>query len=166
MGAIVAFEVTRRLEQRTGRGPVRLFASGAGTPSTDRRQALPELRSTGDLLAEYRRLRGTDPPGELVDAFALALRPTRADYKAIQTYRYVPGPPLTCGITALTGDEDPMVPVEESAAWAMHSARDFDLRVLPGRHFFLDDHQEEVSDSIARALSGQNVHEQQQLAGR
>jgi surfactin synthase thioesterase subunit/acyl carrier protein len=158
MGAIVAFEVGRRLEQRAARGPVRLFASGAAAPS-GQRPALPDLRSTGDLLAEYRRLRGEDPPDELADAFTLALRPARADYQAIRNYRYLPGPPLACGITALTGDNDTMVPVKASAAWAAHSGGDFDLQVFQGGHFFLDDHQMEIGTEIADALSGLTIHE-------
>ncbi|MGW0818707.1 thioesterase II family protein [Streptomyces viridiviolaceus] len=136
MGATLAFEVARRLE-RDGVRPCALFASGRRAPSIHRDDRV-HLSSDAELLAGMVRLGGTsaqlleDP--ELVGA---VLPATRADYKALETYRYVPGPALHCPLTVLTGDADDQVNLDEAAAWAEHSEGEFDLEVFPGGHFYL-----------------------------
>jgi surfactin synthase thioesterase subunit len=57
MGAVVAFEVTRRLEA-DGHGAARLFASGRRAPSTFRNETV-HLRDDAGILAEVRGLNGT-----------------------------------------------------------------------------------------------------------
>lgn len=39
----------------------------------------------------------------------------RSGYKAVESYRHVPGPPLGCPVVALTGD-DPQVTLDEAKA--------------------------------------------------
>jgi Predicted thioesterase involved in non-ribosomal peptide biosynthesis len=57
----------------------------------------------------------------------------------------------------LTGDNDPYVTIDEARAWQDHTSAAFDLRVLPGGHFFLTDRAPEVletiSEQLGRALS-------------
>lgn len=143
LGAVLAFEVARELERRIGRGPARLFASGRRAPSCSRdsREENVHLRDDAGVLAELRRLDGTDlswlQDPELVELFLPAIR---SDYQAIETYEYVPGPRLRCPITVLTGDRDPRTTLDEARAWEAHSAPGFDLRVLSGGHFFITDH--------------------------
>ena len=64
----------------------------------------------------------------------------RRDYAAIETYTYVPGPPLSCPITALVGDADTHTTEDEAAAWAEHTIGGFDLQMFAGGHFFLGEH--------------------------
>ncbi|WP_437103732.1 hypothetical protein [Streptomyces sp. enrichment culture] len=40
----------------------------------------------------------------------------RSGYKAVESYRHVPGPPLGCPVVALTGDDDPQVTLDEAKA--------------------------------------------------
>jgi surfactin synthase thioesterase subunit len=70
----------------------------------------------------------------------------------VETYRYRPGPPLSCPITALAGDRDPQTTIDEAKAWREHSTGEFDLRVFPGGHFYLDAHRAEVVDVVTAAL--------------
>ena len=82
-----------------------------------------ELLGSADLVARLRRLGGTaevflTDPELLTDV----LRVTRADYKAAETYRWAPGEPLACPITALVGDRDPEATIEEATAWKRHMA--------------------------------------------
>lgn len=58
LGATLAFEVARRLE-RDGTVPVALFASGRRAPSRHRNERV-HLGSDRDLLAQIKRLHGTD----------------------------------------------------------------------------------------------------------
>lgn len=156
MGAILAFEVARRLPGRGLPPPLWLFASGRRAPSTPRDETV-HLRDDAGMIAELRLLGGTNrsflDDDELL---AMILPATRQDYRAIETYSYVPGPPLGCPITAIVGDADPRTTLAEASAWQAHTAHDFDLRVLAGGHFFLDAHLPElaelINDRLARCI--------------
>jgi pyochelin biosynthetic protein PchC len=82
----------------------------------------------------------------------LVLPALRGDYRAAETYRYRPGPPLRCPIVALVGDADPRVSVDNARAWGEYSTGEFDLRVFPGGHFYLADQRPGVVDAILRSL--------------
>jgi pyochelin biosynthetic protein PchC len=152
MGAIVAFEVARRFEDRTGAGPRRLFVSSHRAPS----RARPGSVHQGDdeaLVAAIHALGGTHQ-GLLADEGmrAVILPVIRNDYQAIETYSYTPGEPLDCPITALMGDADPRTTVDEASAWKEHSRGAFELHVFPGDHFYLDIHRPRVVEEISRTL--------------
>jgi surfactin synthase thioesterase subunit len=153
MGAIVAYETARRLGRtRAVSGPIHLFVSGRSAPSTGVRRS-DRLLGDAQLRAEIRRLGGTgsrvlDDP-ELMEMVMPALR---ADYRALAGYRWEPGRPLDCPLTVLVGDADPVVTIEEAAAWADLSTAPTAVRVFTGGHFYLDDHTEEVAEAITSPL--------------
>jgi surfactin synthase thioesterase subunit len=136
MGAVVAFEVARRLE-RDGAGPTRLFASGRRAPSTFRDEAVHRSGDAG-IMAEMRNLNGTDSAviGD-EEMMRLVLPVLRADYQAIETYRCTPETTVRCPITVLVGDSDPKTTVDEARQWDRHTTGGFDLRVYGGGHFYL-----------------------------
>ena len=154
MGAILAYEVARRIAAAAEPGPVCLFVSGRRSPAS-RRVDNVHLRDDAGLVAELRKLGGTDRRFlEDPELLAMILPATRGDYKAIETYAYRDGPPLACPVVALTGDADPNTTVEEAAAWRAHSTGPFDLRVFAGDHFFLEPHRAEVARLLAGELAG------------
>lgn len=55
---------------------------------------------------------------------------------------------LSCDITALSGDRDPKVTVEEADAWRELTTGRFRLEVFRGGHFFLNEHAEEIQKII------------------
>ncbi|MFI0939894.1 thioesterase II family protein [Streptomyces sp. NPDC021020] len=152
MGAVLAFETAARIARDGLPGPVHLFVSGRRAPHRTRHEELHRA-STAALVAEMRRLGGTDPrvlaDPELLE---LVLPTVRADYTAVETYRYAPVPPLACDITALIGDTDPKASVDDAHAWAQHTSGRFALRTFPGGHFYLEDCRAGVFDVISAAL--------------
>lgn len=153
MGAVVAFEVARELAARGLPGPAHLFASGRRAPTRYRDERVHERDDDG-VIAEVEALGGTDArvlrDPELRQMVLPALR---ADYRAVETYRCPPGPPLTCPVTALTGDADPQTTLDEAAAWREATDGEFALEVFPGGHFFLAERQPEVVRAVARTLT-------------
>jgi pyochelin biosynthetic protein PchC len=164
MGAILAFEVTRRIAREEGRGPSHLFVSGRAAPPRHRHKNL-HLAGDPALIAELRSLGGTDPrilqDSEVLE---LILPRMRGDYTASETYQFEPGSPLSCDITAMTGDRDPRTTVEDVVAWSAHTTGAFNVRVYPGGHFYLDDCRAQVLEVVSSSLAGsvspslQSVH--------
>lgn len=147
MGASLAFEVATRLEER-GIVAHGLFASGRRAPSTVRDERV-HLKDDAGLIAEITRLSGTDTQvlGD-PEILRMILPAVRADYRAAETYRYTPGPRLSCPVLALTGDSDPHVTLEEARAWGEHTSGRFGLRVFPGGHFYLNSQAAEVTEAL------------------
>jgi surfactin synthase thioesterase subunit len=152
MGAILAFEVARRLERDAGISILALIVSGRRGPATHRTETV-HLRGTAGVAAEMRRLSGTSAllldDQELAD---MVLPATRSDYKAIETYRYQPGPALSCAILALAGEDDPLTTKAEVEDWAQHTNGGFDLEIYPGGHFYLNDRLAEIIKRISDYL--------------
>lgn len=150
MGAIVAFEVARRLEARAGAGPrpAWLFASGRRAPSRYRPENV-HRRGAAALRSELVALDGTN--ARLLDdpeVMAMFLPALEADYRAIETYRSEDGATVACPVTALVGSTDPRTSLDEAKAWADHTTAAFDLHVFEGGHFFLDAHLGDLADLV------------------
>jgi len=151
MGAVLAFEVARRLEA-DGHALTALFVSGRRAPCRTRVET-SHLLSDDQLLAEIRGLSGTDASLLADDEIARMILPAlRGDYRAAETYRYPPGPDVSCPVHALTGADDPKVTVDEARAWSAHTSASFALRVFPGGHFYLNDHVPEILAVISDQL--------------
>ncbi|MCM3922854.1 alpha/beta fold hydrolase [Frankia sp. AiPs1] len=153
MGAVVGFEVIRRLAAAGGPAPFVLFASGRRAPSAERFETV-HRRDDAGFLREMRELGGTDPrvlaDPELVE---MVLPPTRADYQAIETYSAPPDAVISTAVVAMVGDSDPRVTLAEAELWRRHTTGSFELKVFPGGHFYLADQQGAVVDAVSAELS-------------
>ncbi|WP_067893476.1 thioesterase II family protein [Nocardia vaccinii] len=141
MGATVAFETARRLEN-AGQQLIRLFVSGRIAPDAHYAGAIHQAPDE-DVIAELERL-ANDPASVAIlrsepSLAELVLPAVRGDYRAVETYRFEPGPALRCDISALLGDADPTVTAEQAGEWQRHTAGVFELATFPGRHFYLDE---------------------------
>lgn len=152
MGATLAFEVALRLENKGVTVP-HLFASGRRAPSRYRDENV-HLGDDEALVRELRLLGGSEP--RLLDdpgMRALVLPYVRSDFTAIETYRHRPGTVLRAPVTVFTGDDDPKTSLEEAWAWSEHTTGTSGLHLLPGGHFFLIDHADEIHAVLAGLLS-------------
>jgi pyochelin biosynthetic protein PchC len=152
MGAILAFEVARRLEQRIGKPPVQLFASGRRSPSTVRDERVHTMDDER-LISEVVALNGTDLRLLDDDMLRIVLPPIRSDYRAIENYRCAASATVSCPITVLTGDSDPRTTGAEAEAWRLHTAGEFRVETFSGGHFFLNGHQDAIVRLIIESLS-------------
>lgn len=153
LGALVAFEVARRLEAAGVPGPVHLFASAVSAPSVLR---LPTVHLADDetLLAELAALGATGRSRpSAVQSRSLSLPAVRADYRAVAGYRPLPGASVGCPLTVLAGTDDPIVPLDNSAAWHAHTDTGSVLHTFDGGHFYLDQHIPAVADLVTGTLA-------------
>ena len=77
----------------------------------------------------------------------------RADFAAIETYRWREGPPLDCPIIAYGGTRDEVIELDAVEAWSAHTTADADLTTFDGNHFFLLECAEQVARQISQHLS-------------
>lgn len=154
MGALICYELARHLRELGGPQPAHLFVSGRRAPQLPHAQRIIHDLPEPAFLDELRRLKGT--PSEVLEHPELMqlLSPVlRADFRLVDTYEYEPAPPLNCGISAFGGLQDEETTREELAGWQEQTSGRFKLRMLPGNHFFLNDHRELLLRSIAEDLA-------------
>lgn len=152
MGATLAFEVARRLEAESDAGPELLVASARRAPSRHRAVLVHQL-GDADLTTHIAELSATN--SRLMEdprARAMILPTVRSDLRAIETYRCPPGLALRTPILTIIGDNDRWTTLEEAEAWARHTRGGFELRVLPGGHFYLDEQEAQVRQLVSARL--------------
>lgn len=154
LGALVAYELTRRLEHLHGRPATHLFVSGHRAPQLPRPPGQYDYRLPDAAFRErLRELAGT-PEEVLVheELLDLVIPILRADFEAADTYRWRPGPRISCPLTVYGGADDPEAPPDTLADWSALTSDRCEVRVLPGRHFFLDDDPAALLKGIAADL--------------
>ena len=138
MGAAVAHEVARRLEQ-AGVVLSHLFVSGRPPPHRQRPNTI-HSRDDAGILSEIARLGGTATAVlDHAELRALLIPPIRNDFRLIETYAGDLDPPLRTPVSAFIGDQDTEVTADEADDWRRITEANFSLRVYPGGHFYLND---------------------------
>ncbi|WP_329382334.1 alpha/beta fold hydrolase [Streptomyces sp. NBC_01351] len=152
MGAIVAFEVARRMERETGRSPDRIVASATGAPS-DRVDEGIRFLDDEAVLAAVMDLGGTDLAfADQTELVELLLPAIRGDLEAIENYRAGPEAVVACPITVFTGETDPKVRPAHADAWRRHTLAAWDLQVFAGDHFYFTAEPELFADRLTAVL--------------
>lgn len=153
MGALICYELARYLRRTGAPEPLHLFASGRRAPHLPDRSGPRYTLPDAELIELLRRLEGTPP--ELLqnpEVMQLMLPLVRADFKLNEDYNYQAEPPLGCAISAYGGLQDEEVSREDLAAWAEHTTGGFDLRMFDGGHFFLQEMEPVLVQTVARGL--------------
>ncbi|MFK4066851.1 thioesterase II family protein [Streptomyces sp. NPDC029674] len=152
MGAVVAFEVARRIERACPGGLARLCVSGRPAPHAARASAV-HLLSDDALVQDLRALEGTsDAVLDSADFRSLFLPAIRDDYRLIETYRPEPGARISSPVTTFCGTDDPHVRPGEMLRWSEVTDGEFSSRVFAGGHFYLHERLTEVVADMARIL--------------
>jgi surfactin synthase thioesterase subunit len=155
LGALVAYEVTRRLRRTGRRLPDRLLLSGYPAPSIPRVADSVRHLADDDLLAEVNRRHGGMPAEVTADPElrALVAGSLRADYEVLETYRWQADEALPVPIT-LFGGRDDAVTKEALAAWRRHTTNDVTVRQFPGGHFYFRERRSPLPRFLAGAVRG------------
>jgi surfactin synthase thioesterase subunit len=155
MGALIAFELCRRLRGRGRPLPAHLFVSGRAPPNHDRSSAPVRSLSDAQLIARLRRYGGTPAPVlENEELLELLLPAIRADFELLDAWRHVPEPPLAVPLTVLGGTDDPLTPPESLEGWREQTSGEWALHSVPGGHFFVHTEEAAVLRVISQRLEG------------
>lgn len=154
MGALIAFELARQLQQR-GAAPSHLFVAGREAPQLPNLasplHSLPEAEFIQEICRRYNGIPETLL--ETPELMRLLLPTLRADVTIVETYRYSEGLPLICPITIFGGLEDLQINREVLSAWRQQTRQSFRLHMLPGDHFFLNNNRKPFLHVLHQELS-------------
>jgi surfactin synthase thioesterase subunit/acyl carrier protein len=137
MGALLAFELTRRWCQDGKARPRHLFVSGLPAPQWFTSQTLREAIAAGRQLEHLERWGLVSKSGRNRELLEMGMPALRADLAALATWSYQPGAPLACPISALRGSDDALTPLDRTEDWRRQTANSFRLVTFPGDHFYL-----------------------------
>jgi surfactin synthase thioesterase subunit len=153
LGALVAFELARRVRAGGLTAPAHLFVSGRIAPQlTEHRRILHRLPAD-DLARELTALGGLTRELDLGDhRLGRLLAAIRADLTVNETYASRTEPELSTAVTALGGTADPRVNDGELTAWCAQTSGKFALRTYQGGHFYLTEHRRALLGLIGRTL--------------
>jgi surfactin synthase thioesterase subunit len=149
LGAIIAYELARRLADSGVGPPLCLFVSARRMPFLPARR--PPIYNLPDdqLLAHIEQLNGTSFNLLREPSLLSALLPClRADFELNDSYSPSPGRPLSIPISAFVGDRDPLVGIGEMRRWSELTAGEFSLRLFDGGHFYLACGPPDVLDAV------------------
>jgi medium-chain acyl-[acyl-carrier-protein] hydrolase len=141
MGALVSFELARALRRSRRPLPCHLLVSGRPAPQLPPRYAPLAQLEDAELVRQLHHRYGFVPPahlGSLDELLRLMIPTIRSDVTISEGYSYADEDPLECPITAFGGLDDSTVTREELAAWQHQTRGGFEMRMLPGGHFYLD----------------------------
>lgn len=140
MGALLAFEVCRRLARAGAPLPAHLVVSAKRAPRLALNLA-PVSRLPDDEFVRTMVERYDGIPAAVLrerELLSLLLPMLRADLAAVEGYRYERGAPLPVPITALAGRRDPVAPAEDVQGWREETAARFTLHTVDDGHFFIN----------------------------
>jgi surfactin synthase thioesterase subunit len=155
LGALVAFELARRLEHQYRRPAEHLFVSGHGAPQLPREPDNDYKLPMPQFKERLRQLAGT--PEEVLaeeELLELVAPILRADFEAADTYDFRPGTVLSCPMTVFGGHADPEAHTDTLPPWKDQTGSACDVRVMPGDHFFLHRERPAVLACLTAALNG------------
>jgi surfactin synthase thioesterase subunit len=152
MGALVAFELARRLRSRGQPEPVHMFLAAFRAPQLPNPNIkiyhLPDEVLMTVLLKE-----GTPVQVLSNNELMRALLPTlRADFELCDTYEYRVEPPLRMPVSVFGGHQDVRVSRSDLEPWRLQAAGPFRLAMIPGSHFFLHSAQDLLLSELIRDL--------------
>jgi surfactin synthase thioesterase subunit len=166
MGALVAFELARRLRDAGRPEPLHLFLAAFRAPQLPN----PNIKIyhlPDEVLTTVLRKEGT--PEQVLGNQELmrVLLPTlRADFELCDTYEYRAEPPLRMPVSVFGGHQDVRVSRSDLEPWRRQAGGPFRLAMIPGSHFFLHSAQdlllaEIVDDLDATGLIkiGEHAHD-------
>lgn len=159
MGATVAFETARLLQQR-GTPVAALIVAGRPDPTVKDTGRL-HLAPNSALLDELERLAPNPATVQFLredpDLADMLLPALRSDYRAVETYFFAPGPPLTCPLISIVGDNDPTTTRTQAEAWHQHTTGRFECNAFSGGHFVTDERPGEIAGYLNAILADSGV---------
>ncbi|MGK7918699.1 MAG: thioesterase II family protein [Trichodesmium sp.] len=152
LGALISFEVVRKLRREKLPIPKYMFVSGRRAPHIPIDSLLYQA-SNPILISTLREYDGT-PEAVLQnqDLMELFLPILRADFTLNEKYMYSAEAPLEFPIVAFRGINDIAVSQQQLSEWEKHTMSNFELDEFPGGHMFFQKEPKPLIEVILKFL--------------
>ncbi|WP_157195581.1 SDR family NAD(P)-dependent oxidoreductase, partial [Nocardia tenerifensis] len=166
MGSLLAYELTKYLEQQYSEIPLKLIIGGWPSPALVESYVrnLKHIRdgfdmdreSDGRVLQVLRDNNLLEIPIEDEASVKPMMPAVRADLKMLGDYRFEHGVVLRAPITVLRGAEDHLFEVDQLQGWEKLTSGRFTLTTVPGGHLFIQNPSAQVMRTVADELSAED----------
>ncbi|SHO52314.1 thioesterase II family protein [Anaerocolumna xylanovorans] len=160
MGAIIAYEVARKLEKLYGKKAQKLIVSGCAAPScpdhiSSKKDVMKmSVEELCLLLRDYGQISAQLMENQ--DFLDYYIPIIRNDFHLCQQYSLGEVHSVDSPIIALTGDNDPFIKEKEDInEWMNFTNKGFESLSFPGQHFFIDDN----AEKILKIISSETIKE-------
>lgn len=137
MGALIAYEVIKRLSEMNLELPHKLFISSMSAPHLGLNKGDLHRLPDDEFKSKIAALDGT--PQALIDneeLFEILLPIIRADFQMCETYSFNTSQKISIPVVAFGGTEDPIVSREALQRWAELTSESCHAILYPGGHFY------------------------------
>ncbi|MEU9804467.1 alpha/beta fold hydrolase [Mycobacterium sp. NPDC050853] len=153
LGALLMYEVAALLPPELEDNLHHLVVGAQQAPQWPQVYELFSTRTDDQLIEYLRNLGGTDE--EILNSAAFMkpyLSCLRADMAIAESYRYRGPAALPCPVSVLIGTDDTEVQPGHLSDWAQETRAGSNIVTLPGGHFNLRTHSQNVITSLLSAL--------------
>lgn len=166
MGAMLAFELACRLEQRLGKGPDSLILAARKSPAFNSQGTRRKNISRVKMVSELRKLGGT--PDELLNnpsLYSHYFDVLEADFTALENYQYQSGNIVNAPIMAIGGVDDVETDLAQLYDWRNYTNDCFSMHLVPGGHFFVNTALDSFMNIVAVAVEDDFLHKTESSGG-
>jgi surfactin synthase thioesterase subunit len=155
LGAVLAFELARKLVASSDPAEIRLAVSGSPGPWRKREVRASGL-DDGAFLKQVSSLAGYSHPAlDDPDLRELLLPILRADVEMHERYAPVIQRPVDFAITCIRGSDDGLVSREDALQWQAVTAKEMRYMEIPGSHMYLMDNRDALIAALVELCLGQ-----------
>jgi surfactin synthase thioesterase subunit len=152
LGATLAWLLVHKAMEEKSTLPVHLFLSGTDGPSNPPRLPYRYLLPKEDFKVKLKTYGGI--PDEILNdemAFAFFEPILRADFRAVETWKYTRKALLNIPATVITGTEEG-IPEPNIRLWQKEFTSQIAFEKVDGNHFFLFENSQQFVDLLKRHL--------------
>lgn len=159
LGALIGFELARKLARGSKPTPMHLFVSASPAPSFRSKRGDRQNLSDADLLQQLADV-CTIPLSLLKnrEAWQLFLPALRADFAINDAYGFSDATRVSCPISIFGAADDELVMAHELHGWSAHTSARARVRTFTGGHFYLRHDpspvQNLIRENLASAFAG------------
>ena len=158
MGGLIAYELAHEMIRTGGGVPAALIVSGRRPPHLPEPYShirhLPDDEFVAVLRKRYGRIGQLLDREDIRSAFLPSLR---SDFTLCEEYRCSTDEPLSCPVLAYGGIVDADVAPAELRGWQRYASGLFASSILPGGHFFIEDHRGAFLHRLTADLEASSV---------
>lgn len=152
MGTVLAYLLTKRIINEDLPKPCYLFMTGRGGPSIPEKESPVYTLPKDQFYSKIKEMDGVpDAVLQNTDLMNFFEPVFRADFEALETYKYQETAPFDIPILVMVGDEE-KITVADALAWKKESLSAVEVLWLKGKHFFIYQHPEAIMKAISTKL--------------